>query len=82
MATYRHYRLDFKGKFDNVQRFVNLTGGFKDLEVWSEDNHWRVDAHSLLGILSLDISKKVKLIYREEYGNEIANTFKEWIVCE
>ena len=29
MATYRHYRLDFKGRFDNVQRFVNLTGGFK-----------------------------------------------------
>ena len=47
MITYRHLKLNFNGRFDSVQKFVNLTGEFKDIEVWSSDNHWRVDAHSL-----------------------------------
>lgn len=82
MITYRHLKLNFNGRFDSVQKFVNLTGEFKDIEVWSSDNHWRVDAHSLLGILSLDISKQVSLIYREDEGDRIMEAFKEWIVCE
>ena len=82
MITYRHLKLNFNGRFDNVQKFVNLTGEFKDIEVWSSDNHWRVDAHSLLGILSLDISKQVNLIYREDEKDRIIETFREWIVCE
>lgn len=82
MITYRHLKLNFNGRFDSVQKFVNLTGEFKDIEVWSSDNHWRVDAHSLLGILSLDISKQVSLIYREDERDRIMETFKEWIVCE
>ena len=82
MITYRHLKLNFKGRFDSVQKFVNLTGEFKDIEIWSSDNHWRVDAHSLLGILSLDISKQVSLIYREDERDRIMETFKEWIVCE
>lgn len=82
MITYRHLKLNFNGRFDSVQKFVNLTGAFKDIEVWSSDNHWRVDAHSLLGILSLDISKQVNLIYREDEGDRIMEAFKEWIVCE
>lgn len=82
MITYRHLKLNFKGRFDSVQNFVNLTGEFKDIEIWSSDNHWRVDAHSLLGILSLDISKQVSLIYREDERDRIMETFKEWIVCE
>lgn len=82
MITYRHLKLNFNGRFDSVQKFVNLTGEFKDIEVWSSDNHWRVDAHSLLGILSLDISKQVSLIYREDEKDRIMETFREWIVCE
>ena len=82
MITYRHLKLNFNGRFDSVQKFVNLTGEFKDIEVWSSDNHWRVDAHSLLGILSLDISKQVSLIYREDERDRIMETFREWIVCE
>lgn len=82
MITYRHLKLNFNGRFDSVQKFVNLTGEFKDIEVWSSDNHWRVDAHSLLGILSLDISKQVSLIYREDEKDRIIETFREWIVCE
>lgn len=82
MTTYRHLKLNFKGRFDSVQKFVNLTEEFKDIEIWSSDNHWRVDAHSLLGILSLDISKQVSLIYREDERDRIMETFKEWIVCE
>lgn len=82
MITYRHLKLNFNGRFDSVQKFVNLTGEFKDIEVWSSDNHWRVDAHSLLGILSLDISKQVSLIYREDEKDRIMEAFKEWIVCE
>lgn len=82
MITYRHLKLNFNGRFDSVQKFVNLTGEFKDIEVWSNDNHWRVDAHSLLGILSLDISKQVSLIYREDEKDRIMEVFKEWIVCE
>lgn len=82
MITYRHLKLNFKGRFDSVQKFVNLTGEFKDIEIWSSDNHWRVDAHSLLGILSLDISKQVSLIYREDEKDRIMETFREWIVCK
>ena len=82
MITYRHLKLNFNGRFDSVQKFVNLTGEFKDIEVWSSDNHWRVDAHSLLGILSLDISKQVSLIYREDERDRIIEAFREWIVCE
>lgn len=82
MITYRHLKLNFNGRFDSVQKFVNLTGKFKDIEVWSSDNHWRVDAHSLLGILSLDISKQVNLIYRDDEKDRIVEAFKEWIVCE
>lgn len=82
MITYRHLKLNFNGRFDSVQKFVNLTGEFKDIEVWSSDNHWRVDAHSLLGILSLDISKQVSLIYREDEKDRIMEVFKEWVVCE
>lgn len=82
MITYRHLKLNFNGRFDSVQKFVNLTGKFKDIEVWSSDSHWRVDAHSLLGILSLDISKQVNLIYRDDEKDRIMEAFKEWIVCE
>lgn len=78
--TYLHHRLNFDGKFTEVQKFVNCTGEFKDLEIWSDDNHFRVDAHSLLGVLSLDISKPVKLIYRQIDKEQIETVFKEWFV--
>ena len=74
--------INFNGNIDVIKEFVNRTTGFSDIMLWSNDGRFRVDAHSLMGIFSLDTSKELKLIYPETEKEEIINTFKEWIVCE
>lgn len=47
---------------DKVKRFVSIVGGVEDDFDLVSDNHFVIDAKSIMGIFSLDLSKPVTLV--------------------
>jgi phosphotransferase system HPr-like phosphotransfer protein len=65
---------------DKVKKFVNLTNRFEgDIDLVS--NRYVVDAKSIMGIFSLNLSEALTLkVYNENEFDEIAGEIKEYAV--
>lgn len=61
-----------------VKEFVNITKTFPSDIVISSDRYV-IDAKSIMGIFSLDLSKPIELTYDAKY-NFFDNIFKKWEV--
>ena len=68
----------FDNNINEVRDFVDVASRYKDLEIRS--GRWIIDAQSFLGILSLDLSEPVALIYPEDMQTAIERDFVKWIV--
>ena len=64
---------------ENVKAFVNVVGRF-DYEMDLQSGRHVVDAKSILGIFSLDLSKPVKLIIHSENCDELHEAVKPFEV--
>lgn len=51
----------FFKNLNNVKEFVDIVSGYSKLKVNLVSDIYTMDAHSLIGILSLDITKPIKL---------------------
>ena len=60
---------------ENVKAFVNVVGRF-DYEMDLQSGRHVVDAKSILGIFSLDLSKPVKLIIHSENCDDLIEAVK------
>ena len=65
---------------DKVKYFVNNISRF-DYDFDMVSGRYVVDAKSIMGIFSLDLSKPIELnIHAEEGADEVLNTLKPYIV--
>ena len=51
----------FLSNLNDVKQFVNMTTKYDRLPISLVSGIYNVDAHSVIGIISLDISKPIKL---------------------
>lgn len=51
----------FLPNLDDVKNFVNMTSKYKTLPISLVSDKYVIDAHSIIGIISLDITKPIKL---------------------
>lgn len=70
---------------DTVKKFVNTVSKLDDVELDLVSGRYVIDAKSIMGIFSIDISKPVKLeIHAQKAGRaeEVIKILKEFIVNE
>lgn len=51
----------FLPNLDDVKNFVNMTSKYKTLPINLVSDKYVIDAHSIIGIISLDITKPITL---------------------
>ena len=65
---------------ENVKTFVNIVNRY-DFDMDLRAGRHVVDAKSILGIFSLDLSKPIELcIHDDEHAEEILKTLKPYII--
>ena len=79
-TIYHKILVFFDNNINEVRDFVEIATKYKDLEIRS--GRWIIDAQSFLGILSLDLSEPVALIYPEDMKTAIERDFVRWIYDE
>ena len=57
-----------------AKNFVNMAGKYMGLRIFLYNNNYKMDAHSIMGVISLDMSQP---IYLEVEGNNIPPEFIE-----
>lgn len=67
---------------DNIDKVKRLTNIAMSLSFYVDavSERWRVNASSLLGLLSLDVSKPIELRFSEEYEDRVKFAFSEFEV--
>lgn len=66
---------------EDVKKFVNLAM-LKDYELDLVSGKYVVNAKSIMGIFSLDLTKPVSLIAHNEGDDQLENEIKEFIYTE
>lgn len=66
---------------EDVKKFVNLAM-LKDYELDLVSGKYVVNAKSIMGIFSLDLTKPVSLIAQNEGDDQLENEIKEFIYTE
>ncbi len=70
--------------FEDAKRFVNISNNYLNYKMTFECDNYRIDAHSIMGILSLDMGKPVTLFTDEstptQFYNEISNFIQDAIL--
>lgn len=56
----------FLPNLDDVKSFVNMTSKYKMLPISLVSDKYVIDAHSIIGIISLDITKPIMLKIESE----------------
>ena len=71
-----------KVSLDNMKKITefNKTVNKLSFDLIVCKNKWRVDAKSLMGLFSLDLSEPIQLYYNSEYDEEVNKVLKEWII--
>jgi len=67
------------GTINDVKKFVNAVSSY-DFDVDLVSGRYAIDAKSIMGIFSLDLSKKIELQAHSENADEFFNEIKDFIV--
>lgn len=69
---------------DDINKVKRLTNIAMSLPFYVDavSDRWRVDSKSLIGILSLDVSKPISLYFAEENKDRVKFAFSEFEVKE
>lgn len=65
----------------DVKDFVTTVSKY-DFDVDLESGRYAVDAKSIMGIFSLDLSKKIKLVAHTDDASEFMAEIKNFVVAE
>lgn len=63
-----------------AKQFVNVTEKYKDLFLQIQSDHLIIDPHSIMGVLSLDLSKKMVLHVADDYPEAFMKEISPFIV--
>lgn len=50
----------------DAKNFVNVMGKYNDLKIFLYSNHYKIDAHSIMGVISVDMSEPILLEVEED----------------
>lgn len=68
---------------NDVKKFVDVVSKYDDLEINLISDIYTMNAHSLIGILSLDITAPIDLeVPTEPVPDSFTEDIKQWIVTE
>ena len=65
---------------NKIKSFCEMTMKYPDRELFITSGNYKVNAMSLMGILSLDLFKPVTLEYNSDFEDEVIKLFGEFIV--
>lgn len=65
---------------ESARAFVALTAGYPKLRIMLNSHEYTVDAHSIVGILSLDLSQPIDICAEGENVDEFADKLKPFTV--
>lgn len=74
-TTQQKIKLNLRN-YDGAIKFIQITNNFQDLNFDVQQNHTFIDGKSLLGILSLDLSKDILVLVDKEFNCENFKQFK------
>ena len=65
---------------DSARSFVALTAKYPELKIMLRCEEYEVDAHSIIGILSLDLSRQIDVTAEGDSAEEFAVDLKPFTV--
>ena len=65
---------------DTAREFVDKMGKFMDTKVTLNSGDYSIDGHSIIGIISLDITKPIEVIVDGNGEKEIEEIIKQYTV--
>ncbi len=66
----------------DIKSFIGVTTKYHHIPMKLLDDNYNVDAHSIIGIISLDISKPITLKIDAEYSEELFNDLAPFLINE
>lgn len=65
---------------DEAKAFVNMTGKYMGLKIFLENNNYKIDAHSIMGVISLDMSHPITCEIEGEVPEEFYTDIEPFLV--
>lgn len=65
---------------DTAREFVDKMGQFMDTKVTLNSGDYSIDGHSIIGIISLDITKPIEVIVDGNDENAIKDIIKQYTI--
>ena len=63
---------------DTAREFVNKMARFMDTDVTLHSGDYSIDGHSIIGIISLDLSKPIEVALGDNASDELINIIKQY----
>ncbi len=65
---------------DTAREFVDKMSKFMDTEITLKSGNYSIDGHSIIGIISLDITKPIEVIADGNVTDELINILKQYAI--
>ncbi len=65
---------------DTAREFVDKMSRFMDTEVTLNSGDYSIDGHSIIGIISLDISKPIEIVLNGNVPDELIDIIKQYAI--
>ena len=65
---------------DTAREFVDKMSKFMDTEITLKSGNYSIDGHSIIGIISLDITKPIEVIVDGNVSDELINILKQYAI--
>ena len=65
---------------DTAREFVDKMSKFMDTDITLKSGNYSIDGHSIIGIISLDITKPIEVIADGNVTDELINILKQYAI--
>lgn len=65
---------------DTAREFVDKMAQFMDTEVTLNSGDYSIDGHSIIGIISLDITQPIEVVIGDNASDELLDTIKQYAI--
>ncbi|MBQ2972052.1 MAG: HPr family phosphocarrier protein [Ruminococcus sp.] len=65
---------------DTAREFVDKMSGFMDADVILNSGDYSIDGHSIIGIISLDITKPIEVVLNGNVTDELTEIIEQYAI--
>lgn len=65
---------------DTAREFVDKMAQFMDTEITLTSGNYSIDGHSIIGIISLDITKPIEVVAKGNVSDELITILKQYAI--